>query len=167
MRNKVRTPDKVKMHKKGRLSTTRIIALLAMAVLVIGLGTIVFSQPSQDKNKRAKTPKAAPSKTDGKNYVATKEIIFDQASGKLRKPTTEETQQLVAQVSSLTNRTTDGLTGKQLSNGTKQISLEGRFGGVVLGRANADGSTEIKCVTTMEEAVAFLGLEDSNSPQGQ
>lgn len=167
MRNNVRTPDKVKRHKKSRLTKTRIVALLAMAVLVIGLGTIVFSQSSQDKHKRAKTPKGAPAKTDGKNYVATKEIIFDQESGKLRKPTTEETQQLVTQLSSLTNRTTDGLTGKHLSNGTKQINLEGRFGGVVLGRAREDGSTEIRCVTTMEEGVAFLGLEDSSSAQGQ
>lgn len=159
MKKNLRTPDQVKKHR--RLSPTRIIALLAMIVLVIGVGTVVFSQSSQNKNKRAKTPKPAPPVNNGKTYVATKEIIFDQASGKVRVPTAGETQQLVAQLSSLTNRTTEGLTAKQLPNGTKQISLEGRFGGVVLGRAKADGSTEVRCVTSMEEAVAFLGLEES------
>lgn len=166
MEKKVRTPDTVKKQKKGRLSTVFVITLLTMAALIIGLGTIVLSQSSQSKNPRAKTPTAAPAKTD-KTYVATKEIIFDQASGKLRKPTAEETQQLVAQISSLTNRTTDGLTARTLPNGTKQVTLEGRFGGVVLGRAREDGSTEIRCVTTMEEAVAFLGLEAASGPQGQ
>lgn len=167
MRKNLQAPKKVKKHKKSRLSPTRIIALLAMIVLVIGIGTVVFSQSSQDKHKRAKTPKPAPPVNNGKSYVATKEIIFDEASGKLRKPTTEETQQLVEQLSSLTNRTTDGLTGKELANGTRQVSLEGRFGAVVLGRAREDGTTEIRCVTTMEEGVAFLGLEDSSSAQGQ
>jgi uncharacterized protein HemX len=166
MEKKLRTPDTDKKHKKGRLSALLVVALVAMAALIVGLGTIVFSQSSESKNPRAKTATAAPAKTD-KTYVATKEIIFDQASGKLRKPTAAETQQLVAQISSLTNRTTDGLTARTLPNGTKQISLEGRFGGVVLGRAREDGSTEIRCVTTMEEAVAFLGLEAASGPQGQ
>jgi hypothetical protein len=166
MEKKLRTPDTAKKQKKGRLSAVLVIALVAMAALIVGLGTIVFSQSSQSKSPRAKTATAAPSKTD-KTYVATKEIIFDQASGKLRKPTDAETQQLVAQISSLTNRTTDGLSAKTLPNGTKQISLEGRFGGVVLGRAREDGSTEIRCVTTMDEAVAFLGLEAASGPQGQ
>jgi hypothetical protein len=41
------------------------------------------------------------------------------------------------------------------------MDLDGRFGGVVLGRAKDDGTTEIRCVFTMEEAVAFLGLEEA------
>jgi hypothetical protein len=30
----------------------------------------------------------------------------------------------------------------------------------VLGRANADGTTEVRCVFTMEEAAEFLGLQE-------
>ncbi|MGI8733276.1 MAG: post-PEP-CTERM-1 domain-containing protein [Pyrinomonadaceae bacterium] len=138
----------------------RIAAILAAIIAVAGITTVVLSQ---DKGSaRKKTPQTAPA--TGKHYVATKEIIFDQASSTLRKPTTEETAELVAQISSLTNRSTDGLTAKELPNGTKQINLQGRFGGVVLGRARADGSTEIRCVTSMQEAVDFLGLEESTSP---
>jgi len=147
--------DATKNKRPGKL---RIIALLAIAVALAGISTIVLSQ---DKNsKRLKTPRPAPS--TAKSYVATREIIFDQATQTLRKPTTEETSALVAQVSSLTNRSTEGLTARQLPNGTKQITLEGRFGGVALGRARADGTTEVRCVTTMEEAIDFLGLQEVN-----
>ena len=147
-------------QKEKRRSNVRIAAILAMIVAVAGLTAVVFSQ---DKNSvRRKTPRT-PAPATKKSYIATKEIIFDQASHTLRKPTTQETDELVAQISSLTNRSSEGLTARQLPNGTKQVNLQGRFGGVVLGRARADGTTEIRCVTSMEEAVDFLGLEESNS----
>jgi hypothetical protein len=139
-----------------RLSRLRIIALLTIALALVGVSTIVLSQDKN--NQRRKTPRPAPA--TAKNYIATQEIIFDQTTRTLRKPTTEETSDLVAQISSLTNHSTEGLTARQLPNGTKQITLEGRFGGVALGRARSDGTTEIRCVTTMEEAIDFLGLEE-------
>jgi hypothetical protein len=67
---------------------------------------------------------------------------------------------MVVQISSLTSRSTEGLTAQQSANGTKSMKLDNRFSTVLLGRANADGSTELRCVTTIEEAVAFLGLEE-------
>lgn len=159
--NNSRRPPRLHEQKNKRLSKARIAAIIVMVVAVAGITTVVLSQ---DKNSaRQKSPRPAPA--SGKSYVATKEIIFDQASHTLRKPTTEETAALVAQISSLTNRSSEGLSARQLPNGTKQITLEGRFGGVVLGRARADGTTEIRCVTSMEEAVAFLGLEESTSDQ--
>ena len=69
------------------------------------------------------------------------------------------------QISTLTNRTTEGLTVTQHQNGMKSMSLEGRFSGVILGRANEDGTTEVRCVMTLEEAVDFLGLEESTPQQ--
>jgi hypothetical protein len=147
MRKNVRTPDKVKRLKKSRLTKTRILALLAMAVLIAGVSTIVFSQGQGNGKKK---------------YVATKEIIFDKASKQLRKPTAEETDTMVTHISSLTNRSSEGLTVKQAPNGMKSMNAEGRFNGVTLGRARADGTTEIRCVFTMEEAADFLGLEESD-----
>lgn len=141
MNKNLRTPGQVKRHGKKRWSPSRLIALVAIAVMAIGVG-IVFSQSGKQKK-----------------YVATKEIIFDKATKSLRKPTAEETDALVSQLSVLTNRSTEGLTVKQAQNGMKSMNLQGRFSGVVLGRANADGTTEVRCVTTMSEAVDFLGLE--------
>jgi hypothetical protein len=95
-----------------------------------------------------------------KKYVATKEIVFDQATKTLRKPTAAETDAMVAQISTLTSRSTEGLTTTKSANGTLSMKLDNRFSTVLLGRANADGSTELRCVTSLEEAVAFLGLEE-------
>jgi hypothetical protein len=121
-------------------------------ILPVGIGTAVFSQSDQEGKPRIK------------KYVAAKEIIFDKASGKLRKPTADETQVMVDQVSTLTNRSSEGLTVKTHANGMKSMNAEGRFGGVVLGRANPDGTTEVRCVFTMEEAAEFLGLEEVTTP---
>ncbi len=135
------------MIKKYPLASLRALARIAAVVLLTGAATITFAQSGNAK---------------GKKYVATKEIIFDQATQTLRKPDVAETQAMVEQISALTNRSTEGLAARTLDNGVKQVRLEGRFGGVVLGRANADGTTEVRCVTTMDEAVAFLGLEVSD-----
>ena len=147
MSKKLRTPDKVKKVKKSRLTRTRLFALLAVIAVTAGIGTVVFSQSGPGNGK--------------KNYVATREIIFDQASQKLRKPTADETQAIVDRVSALTNQSSEGLTVNQGPNGMKWMNAEDRFSGVVLGRAKADGTTEIRCVMSMAEAAEFLGLEES------
>lgn len=104
-----------------------------------------------------------PSKVSQKRYVATREIVRDKVTGQLRTPTPEETRQMVDQLKTLTNRSSEGLKSKQHPNGMVSVNLEGRFGGVVLGRDNADGSTEVRCVFTMQEAVEFLGLVEAPS----
>jgi hypothetical protein len=111
-----------------------------------GIGTVVFSQSDQGNGK--------------KKYVATREIVFDQASQKLRKPTAEETQAIVDRVSALTSQSSEGLTVTQGPNGMKVINADDRFSGVVVGRANPDGTTEIRCVMSMAEAAEFLGLQE-------
>lgn len=140
-------PGRVPRTKKA--TRTRIGLILSAVLIGLTVGTIALSRSSTQAQK--------------KKYVATKEIIHDNASGKLRKPTAEETEAMVDQLKSLTNRSTEGLTATQQPNGTVSMDLEGRFGGVVLGRANADGTTEVRCVFTMEEAAEFLGLEETTS----
>lgn len=100
------------------------------------------------------------SQASPKKYRATKETILDQATGNLRKPTPAETESIVAQISSLTNRSTEGLPTTTSANGTTKMDLQGGFNGVMLGRATADGGTELRCVFTLQEALDFLGLEE-------
>ena len=100
------------------------------------------------------------SQASPKKYKATKEIVLDKTTGTVRKPTQEETDAMVSQISVLTNRSSEGLTVNQRSNGMKSVDLQGRLNSVVLGRANADGTTEIRCVFSIEEAADFLGLEE-------
>jgi hypothetical protein len=150
--------------KTGHLNVSRMCRVAAIAVVLVGVATPGFSQSGQQKTPPVRDYSPAPNK-NGKKYVATREIIFDKASGTLRLPTTQETEDLVAHISSLTNRSTDGLTVAQQANGMKVMSLQGRFSGVVLGRALADGTTEVRCVMTLDEALEFLGLEESTSQQ--
>jgi hypothetical protein len=147
-----------------RLSPARLVALLATVVLVLGLG-VVFTQASRQGGGRVKSPKAAPLQRDGKTYVATREITVDQQTGKVRKPTADETRELVDQLRVMTSRSTEGLTAKTLPDGTKQVTLEGRFGPVTIARPRADGSMEVKCVTSFEDAADFLGLVDAEQAQ--
>jgi hypothetical protein len=100
------------------------------------------------------------SQASPKKYRATKETIRDQATGTLRKPTPAETESIVAQISSLTNRSAEGLPRTTSANGTTRMDLQGGFNGVMLGRATADGGTEMRCIFTLEEALDFLGLEE-------
>jgi hypothetical protein len=146
MRIPERSAKPTNMNKKHYLNPIRMIARAALVVSLCGVATLAFAQ----SNNRG----------TGKKYVATEEIIFDKATNKLRKPTFEETQAMVEHISAITNRSSEGLTGKQLPNGATQVNLKGRFGGVAVGRAHADGTTEVRCVTSMEEAAAFLGLEE-------
>ena len=131
-----------KKSKRLRIGLFVVFVVLAIAIVA----TIALPRNSSH---------AAP-----KKYKATRETIRDNATGTLRKPTPEETDAIVQQIASLTNRSTEGLTSTQTANGTG-MDLEGRFGGVVLGRATADGGTEVRCVFTLEEATDFLGLEET------
>jgi hypothetical protein len=140
----VHYPGKGRKAKGKRLRVVILASLVVLAIAVVA----TFALPRNSSQAKQK------------KFKATKEIILDQATGTLRKPTPEETDVMVAQISSLTNRSTEGLTVQQAAQGGEMMDLEGRFGGVVLGRAKADGTTEIRCVFTMEEAVAFLGLEE-------
>jgi hypothetical protein len=135
-----------------------------MAIMFIGLSALAFAQSKQQKAPPVRDYSPAPVK-NGKKYVATKEIIFDKATNALRLPTAAETEALVTHISSLTNRSSDDLVVTQRANGAKAVNLQGRFGGVVLGVAKADGTTEVRCVTTLEEALDFLGLEEVVSQQ--
>jgi len=143
---------------KNHVALARMARALAMAVMLIGAAHLASAQSGERKASPAAARKA-------KKYVATKEIVLDQASGKLRKPTEAETQALVDQISTLTNRTMDGLTVRQHQSGMKSMALDGRFGGVLVGRALENGTVEVRCVMTLEEAVDFLGLEESVSQQ--
>ena len=137
-------PGKTKRTRGKRARVGIFVAFVVLAIAVIA--TIALPRKS--------------SHAQAKKYKATKEIILDKNTGTLRKPTQEETDAMVAQISSLTNRSTDGLATTTSANGTQMMDLQGREGSVVLGRATADGGTEVRCVFTLEEATDFLGLEE-------
>jgi hypothetical protein len=91
----------------------------------------------------------------GQRWVATRAIYADGTTGRVRKPNTAETALLVRTLQNMTQRSaasrfsvsSDGV--RQASNGESYI---------VLSRPTEEGGTETLCVSTFEEAAAFLGL---------
>lgn len=149
-------------QKRKRTGKTRVLVPLAVLCMAVGLWAALTHAAGQD---RMKTPKPAPAAPAGKTYVPTREITVDKQTGRLRKPTAEETQELVASLSSMLSKSTDDLTARTLPDGTRQVTLEGRFAPVVVARPREDGTTEVRCVSSFDEAADFLGLVEAGAEQ--
>ena len=101
-------------------------------------------------------PIAAPQKKDAGKWVGTRPIAM--SAGDVRVPTAEEATDLAASLKGMLDRTGTGTTPATRPDGSLQITLESQFGSVLLTRPAADGAFETRCVTSFEEATAFLGL---------
>jgi len=130
------------------------VRLLAAALSLVLVSAWSQAASAQDNQRRS-----------NKKYVATRPIKVDQQTGTLRLPTPQETQELVDSLVEMTNRSTDGLQITTLANGTKSVDIDGRFQSVMLARPSEDGTWEMKCVTTFDEATEFLGIVEDKTPQ--
>jgi hypothetical protein len=81
-------------------------------------------------------------------------VAVDPASGKIRKPTQEEIQQLVSGME--LNDSAEGLTPRIVGTSTLALDLEGRFQNVVIVKINPDGSLSKACVVSKKDAEKFL-----------
>lgn len=79
-------------------------------------------------------------------------------SGKkeFRPPTGQERQALLEGIKHLVNRSDEGLTEHELSDGTKIVYLEGRFRSLALVKRNTDGTISAGCVNNQKDAEKFL-----------
>jgi hypothetical protein len=125
------------------MTSARFASIAACAIAIAALASPpAFAQQRQGNNKK---------------YIATRDITIDKQTGQLRRPTAEETEALVGQLTAMTNQSTEGLQETSLTNGVR-LDLQDRFQSIILARPNADGTSELRCVTTFEEAAEFLGL---------
>jgi hypothetical protein len=151
MKAKASTNSTHQKSKKRNVKRKRVgLVFVAVLIAIVGV-TLAFSKS---------TSQARSGQGQQKRYVATREVIVDQTTGQRRKPTDEEIEALVVQVSALTNRSSEGLTVTKRPDGTQMMDLQDRFNNVALARANEDGTTSVRCVTSMEEAAEFLGLQE-------
>ena len=149
--------------KKGLKGYLRFLPLFVLSAIIIGsivAGTRVFSE-SPKALIAAPEPMPTPQKT--RKYIATREITVDKQTGKIRKPTDQELNELVSSLSQMLDRPTDQLAARTLSNGGEAVDLDGAFAPVAIARPRADGSMEVRCVTSMEEAADFLGLVEDDT----
>jgi hypothetical protein len=158
----VKKPAKFKKNS-AHISRAALVILLgvitAVSVLVISLA----GAGSSNGVAASANPKRA--QEVQKRYRATRPIVVDQQTGQLRMPTKKEISEAVESLATLAKRPSEGLEQTALANGAVAVDLDGGFGGVMLARPKADGTWETKCVFTIEEGAAFLGLVEDNSPQ--
>jgi len=133
-----------RLSGKSRLAilATAVVAL-ALAIVSLTAGTSVSAQASQGKAKK---------------FKATRAFVVDKQSGEVRLPTQAEVDEIVQNLTTLGQRPAENLQQTTASNGTVTLDLDGGFGGIVLASPKEDGTFETRCVFTLEEGAAFLGL---------
>jgi hypothetical protein len=87
--------------------------------------------------------------------LAGRKVRIDKNSGKLRDLSQQEARELVATLTAMTTRTERAA---QTQSGGTLARIDG-FDHVLVGRPNEDGTTDVRCVESLEEAVSFLSQQ--------
>jgi hypothetical protein len=159
---KVKKPRSMKKSAKLKKNPTRVSKATLMIILgvIAAISVVVISLAGGGSSKGV-----AEAANPQKRYKASRPIVVDQQTGELRMPTRQEVAEVMQSLETLAKRPTQGLQQTVVVNGGVASDLGGGYGGVVLARPTADGSWETKCVFTVEEGAAFLGLVEDNSQQ--
>ena len=146
-----KTASKRRFSGKSRLAIlATAVAALALAIVSLTAGTEVSAQSAQGKARK---------------FKATRAFVVDKQSGEVRLPTQAEVDEIVQNLTALGQRPADDLQQSTASNGAVGLDLDGGFGGIVLASPKEDGTFETRCVFTLEEGAAFLGLVEDSSVQ--
>ena len=139
------------MRKRNRTIAGLGIMLAATIMVAVSARTNVAASPAAEQG-----PQNAPGQQ--KKYKATRPIVKDQQTGELRLPTSEELQQTIDSLSSLTHRDLAAAKATPTAvTGWSELGVSATAG-VFVARPNEDGTMETLCVFSFEEAAAFLGL---------
>ena len=142
------------MRKRNTITGLGIV--LAAAIIVAAIARTNVAASNSGFAAADQGPQTAPGQQ--KKYKATRAIIKDKDTGEVRLPTPEELQQTIDSLASLTHRDVNAATATPTAvAGWSALDLS-PAAGVWVARANEDGTMETKCVSTFEEAAAFLGF---------
>ena len=119
-----------------------------LAVLCCGLA-VVSIMPSGDAPLHAQENNRT---DDAVVKLAGRKVRIDKSTGKLRDLSAQEARDLVATLTSMTTRTESDATAP---SGATLVRMDG-FDHVLVGRPNEDGTIDVQCVSTVDEAVSFL-----------
>jgi hypothetical protein len=156
MRKQNRKSTASSSKRPRALAITGLGMVLATALIVAGVARTNVSASAGVTMGTDQGTQDAPGQQ--KKYKTTRPIVKDQQTGELRLPTTEELQQTIDSLSSLTRR--DVAAAQPTATAVTGWSALGvsATSGVFVVRPNEDGTMETRCVFTFEEAAAFLGL---------
>ena len=142
------------MRKRNTITGLGIV--LAAAIIVAAIARTNVAASNSGFAAADQGTQTAPGQQ--KKYKATRAIIKDKDTGEVRLPTPEELQQTIDSLASLTHRDVGAAEATPTAvAGYSALGLS-PTAGVFVARANEDGTMETKCVSTFEEAAAFLGL---------
>lgn len=156
---KSRQKKSAKLKKHSSLLSRGSVAILLGVTLVLSLTVIFAGFVGSSKGVAA----SSNPQVDNKRYKATRALVIDRQTGQLRMPTSEEIDEALASLATLSKRPTDGLVQTAAANGSVAVDLDGGYGGVMLARPNDDGTWETKCVFSFDEGIEFLGFVEDKS----
>ena len=100
----------------------------------------------------------APAVAAPKKFKATRPFVVDRQTGALRMPTQGEVDSVVTTLTTLGQQPDGSLPSTATASGGVKMDLGSGFAGILLARPADDGTWETRCVFTVEEGAAFLGL---------
>ena len=124
-----------------------------LAMLGIGLAGALTMRPGDVRVTAQETNRGE----DAAIKLAGRKVRIDKNSGKLRDLSQQEARELVATLTAMTTQTerTAAVTG-----GLTQFN---GFDHVLVARPNESGTNDVRCVNSLEEAVAFLSQTPATS----
>ncbi|MEJ7615809.1 MAG: PA domain-containing protein [Pyrinomonadaceae bacterium] len=144
------------------------ITLAASTLFLVGASsTMVLTQTADTSSATGRSAatdaKSGEAQEDVKVDIGGAQVAVDPRTGKLRQPTPEEARALAQSMQKLYNRSTKGLTLTRHPDGMKSVDLKGRFLNFSVANTNPDGTIATTCVSSAEEAAAFLGVQTKPS----
>jgi hypothetical protein len=91
--------------------------------------------------------------------LAGRKVRIDKSSGKLREISQQEARELVATLTAMTTRTERVA---EVPGGATLVQMNG-FDHVLIGRPNDDGTIDVQCVSSVDDAVSFLAQQPKSS----
>ncbi len=155
---------KEKNNRKTKSRAWLFVAILAPAIILAVVLGPLFASKTASAQQRMNQSEPQTANGDTTIEFASQKIKVDARTGKLRTPTVEEARAIVETLTKLADRRSDDLKVVRTPSGVDKVDLEGRFQHVLVGKPNPDGTNEVICVTSMEEAAAFLGIDPSKIP---
>ena len=91
--------------------------------------------------------------------LAGRKVRIDKNTGKLRDLSQQEARELVATLTAMTTRTES----VAATSGGRALTQFNGFDHVLVARPNENGTNDVRCVNSLEEAVAFLSQTPATS----
>ena len=126
--------------------------VLLVAAALIASGTAIPT-PLRALNAQAQTPV----REDLVRKLTGKKIRVNKQTGQPRAASEAEARATVQQLTALLEHPAGPPVVSDRSNGMQVARVDGYLNRVVVGRPFPDGRFETRCVSTLDEAVAFLG----------